>query len=234
MELQIRNVTKVYGGNTVLSINDLYFKDNECIGLVGNNGAGKTTLFRLLLDLIQPTQGEVLSNGKSVSSSEDWKNYTASYLDEGFLIDFLSPEEYLYFCGNLHGLSKEVVNERLQPFEPLFNGEILGQKGKYIRDLSKGNQKKVGIVAALITQLPIVILDEPFANLDPSSQARLKKIFKDLRDERKSLIIISSHELNHVTEITDRIVVVEKGAIIRDTPNSENTLQELESYFSIV
>ena len=234
MEIIFKNIAKTYGSKTVLDIKDLQFSQNECIGLVGNNGAGKTTMFRVLLDLIKPTSGAVLSNGFNVAENDQWKQYKASYLDEGFLIDFLAPEEYLHFCGSLYGLDKATVNERLKFFEPLFNDEILGQKGKYIRDLSKGNQKKVGIAAALLTQLPVVILDEPFANLDPSSQARLKKLFKDLRDQRNTLIIISSHELNHVAEICDRIVLVEKGQVVRDTPNSDTTLQELEQYFAVV
>lgn len=234
MEIQFNNIVKSYNGNTVLSVENLVFSQNECIGLVGNNGAGKTTLFRLLLNLIRPTQGQVLSQGLNVADSEAWKDYTSSYLDEGFLIDYLSPEEYFDFCGKLYGLDKETIAKRLEPFESLFNGEILGQKGKFIRDLSKGNQKKVGIAAAMLPQLPILILDEPFANLDPSSQARLKKLFKDLREERNTLMLISSHELNHVTEMCDRIVVVEKGHIIRDMPNTETVLQELETYFSVI
>ena len=234
MEIQFKNIVKSYNGSTVLSVENLVFLQNECIGLVGNNGAGKTTLFRLLLNLIRPTQGQVLSQGLNVADSETWKDYTSSYLDEGFLIDYLSPEEYFDFCGKLYGLDKQMIEERLKPFDSLFNGEILGQKGKFIRDLSKGNQKKVGIAAAMLPQLPVLILDEPFANLDPSSQARLKKLFKDLRDERNTLILISSHELNHVTEMCDRIVVVEKGHIVRDMPNTETVLQELEAYFSVI
>ena len=162
--IKIRNITKTYSKETVLKIDYLDINSGQTFGLVGNNGAGKTTLFSALLDLIKPTTGEVLNNGINVRTSEDWKSFTSAFLDESFLISYLMPEEYFYFVGELRNFSKKQVDEFLKQFEDLFNGEILGGK-KFIRDLSKGNQKKVGIVAALIGDPEVIILDEPFANL---------------------------------------------------------------------
>ena len=116
-------------------------------------------------------------------------------------------------------------------FEDFFNGEILGQK-KYLRDLSKGNQKKVGIISALIGNPEVVILDEPFANLDPTTQIRLKRIIKELTDNRDITVLVSSHDLIHVTEVCERIVVLEKGEIVKDIQTSDQTLKELEVFFS--
>ena len=167
----------------------------------------------------------------NVRESEDWKSFTSAYLDESFLIGYLMPEEYFYFIGELRGVSKREVDRFLNQFEDLFNGEILKGK-KYIRDLSKGNQKKVGIVAALIGEPEVIILDEPFANLDPTTQIRLKKIIKKLSQDRNITVLISSHDLQDVTEVSERIVLLEKGKIVRDIKTSKETLKELESYFT--
>lgn len=216
----------------MVNIPELQIGKGESFGLVGNNGAGKTTFFRMILDLIRPSEGEVLSKGVAVNSSEDWKFYTGSFLDESFLIDYLTPEEYFDFLASLHGYSPGDLNEFLSQFEDLFNDEILG-RNKYIRDLSKGNQKKVGIVSALMGDPEILILDEPFANLDPTTQIRLKSLLKDLKENKQLTMLISSHDLNHVTEVCERIVVLEKGLIQEDIETSESTLQDLEAYFTL-
>lgn len=230
--LSIIDTTKSYNGNTVVNVPQLEIATGEIIGLVGNNGAGKTTLFRLLLDLIRADKGQILSKDKNVTATEDWKNYTAAYLDEGFLIHYLTPEEYFYFVGKLHQLSRVDVDEFLQKFEVFFDGGILGS-GKYIRDLSKGNQFKVGIAACLLQKPELLILDEPFANLDPSSQMRLIRMLKELSEQQRITVLISSHDLNHVTDVCHRILLMEKGRIIKDIDTTADTLQELESYFEV-
>ena len=229
--ISFNNLKKSYSRNVVLEINSLDIPKGQAFGLVGNNGAGKTTLFSLLLDLIKPTKGKVLNNNIDVKESEDWKSFTSAFLDESFLISYLLPEEYFYFIGDLRGVSKREVDSFLNQFEDLFNGEILGGK-KYIRDLSKGNQKKVGIIAALIGSPKIIILDEPFANLDPTTQIRLKKIIKKLAEERETTVLVSSHDLQDVTEVSERIVLLEKGKIVRDIKTDSKTLKELEEYFT--
>lgn len=229
--ITFNNLKKSYSRNVVLEINSLDIPKGQAFGLVGNNGAGKTTLFSLLLDLIKPTKGKVINNNIDVKESEDWKSFTSAFLDESFLISYLLPEEYFYFIGDLRGVSKREVDSFLNQFEDLFNGEILGGK-KYIRDLSKGNQKKVGIIAALIGSPKIIILDEPFANLDPTTQIRLKKIIKKLAQKKETTILVSSHDLQDVTEVSERIVLLEKGKIVRDIKTDSKTLKELEEYFT--
>lgn len=229
--IQIHNLSKTYSGVTVLNIDDLYIPKGESFGLVGNNGAGKTTLFSALLDLIQPTTGYIQNGSVKVNESEDWKSHTASFIDESFLIGYLTAEEYFYFIGELRGQNKADVDALLAGFTDFFNDEILGKR-KYLRDLSKGNQKKVGIVATLIGNPQVVILDEPFANLDPTTQIRLKGIIKKLAAETGLTVLVSSHDLMHVTEVCERIVVLEKGSVVKDIRTSEATLKELEAYFS--
>ena len=230
--IQSTELSKTYGGVTVLNIESLEIPKGQSFGLVGNNGAGKTTYFNLLLDLIKPTTGSVINNQIQVNKSEDWKPFTSAFIDESFLIGYLTPEEYFYFVGELRGLNKADVDIFLTQFEEIFNEEILSKK-KYLRDLSKGNQKKAGIVAALIGNPEVVILDEPFANLDPTTQIRLKKLLKDLTKNNATTLLVSSHDLGHVTEVCERIVVLDKGLIVKDLKTSEETLKELETYFSV-
>lgn len=229
--ITVSNISKVYSNKEVLNIPGLDIPKGQSFGLVGNNGAGKTTLFSLLLDLIQPTTGYIKNQNIQVNKSEDWKPFTAAFIDESFLIGYLTPEEYFYFIGDLRGQNKADVDALLAQYEDFFHGEILNQK-KYLRDLSKGNQKKVGIVAALIGSPEVVILDEPFANLDPTTQIRLKKVLKNLIQKRGVTVLISSHDLMHVTDVCERIVVLNKGRIIKDIKTNETTLKELEAHFS--
>ena len=228
--IKIENLTKKYSKQTVLDILSLEIPSGQTFGLIGNNGAGKTTLFSCLLDLIKPTKGKVINNDVEVSSSENWKSFTTAFLDETFLIGYLMPEEYFYFIGELRGLSKIQVDNFVLKFEDFFHGEILGGK-KYLRDLSKGNQKKVGVIAALIGEPKVIILDEPFANLDPSTQIRLKGIIKDLSKYKDTTILVSSHDIQDVTEVCDRIALLEKGRLIKDIKTNKETLKELETYF---
>ena len=228
--ITIENLSKKYGSQVVLNIESLNIPTGQSFGLVGNNGAGKTTLFSLLLDLIQPTTGHIINNDVQVNTSEDWKPFTSSFIDETFLIGYLTPEEYFYFIGDLRGQNKADVDALLAQYQDFFHGEILGQK-KYLRDLSKGNQKKAGIVASFIGNPKVVILDEPFANLDPTTQIRLKQIIKELAEQKDVTVLVSSHDLIHVTEVCERIVVLNKGEVVKDIETSAETLKELEVFF---
>jgi len=229
--ITVHNLTKKYSGSTVLNIPDLSIPRGQSFGLVGNNGAGKTTFFSLLLDLIQPSSGEIRNNDILVHRSEDWKPFTSSFIDESFLVGYLTPEEYFYFIGDLRGQNKADVDNLIAQFEDFFHDEITGKK-KYLRNLSKGNQKKVGIVASLIGNPDVIVLDEPFANLDPTTQIRLKQIIKKLALDKDVTVLISSHDLMHVTEVCERIVVLDKGDIVKDLATSAETLKELETHFT--
>ena len=230
MEIQIKNLVKRFGDKIALDIPELEIEKGTLLGLVGNNGAGKTTLFRLILDLLKADSGFVLSNSLDVSQSEEWKTYTGSFIDNRFLIEFLTPEEYFYFVGETYGLNKEVVDERLQPFGRFMNEEILGQK-KYIRNFSAGNKQKIGIIAAMMIQPEVLILDEPFNFLDPSSQIEIRNMILKLNKENQTTVLISSHNLNYTTDISDRVVLLEKGVIVKDMNNSPEAIAELNQYF---
>ena len=230
--IETTQLSKKYGKVEVLNIASLEIPTGQSFGLVGNNGAGKTTYFNMLLDLIRPTTGSITNHDIVVNQSEAWKNFTGSFIDESFLIGYLTPDEYFDFIGDLRGMNKADVKLFLTQFGEFFNDEVLGKK-KYLRDLSKGNQKKAGIIAAMMGNPKVVILDEPFANLDPTTQIRLKKILKTLTENKEITVLVSSHDLSHVTEVCERIVVLDKGHLVKDIETSQKTLKELESYFSV-
>jgi ABC-2 type transport system ATP-binding protein len=231
MEIQITNLVKKYHNTEVLNINQLQIKEGEIIGLLGNNGAGKTTLLRLMLDLVKADNGYVRYNNMDIVAKTDkWKEYVGAFLDNDFLIDFLYPEEYFTFVGKLHSLSKSDIFQKLEYFESFFNDEILNKK-KLIRDLSNGNKKKVGIVSALLHEPEIIILDEPFNMIDPSSKIKLGKILKNINKNNNSTIIISSNILEPIIRLSTRIILLEKGKIIKNKEVSTEYINELTTYF---
>lgn len=231
--IQINDLKKNFGEKTAVNIENYHIAKGEMLGLVGNNGAGKTTLFRLILDLLKADSGNVILEGIDVSQSEAWKQFTGAFIDDGFLIDYLTPEEYFYFIGKMYGLSKETVDERLKPFERFMNDEVIGLK-KFIRNYSMGNKQKIGIISAMIHHPQLLILDEPFNFLDPSSQAIIKHLLKKYCEDHKATVIISSHNLNHTVDVCSRIALLENGIIIRDLQNINNSAEkELEDYFNV-
>lgn len=231
--IQINNLQKKFGAKTAVNIDNYIINQGDMLGLVGNNGAGKTTLFRLILDLLRADRGNVTINDIEVCKSEDWKNFTGAFIDDGFLIDYLTPEEYFHFIGKMYGLKKEEVDERIAPFERFMNGEVMGQK-KFIRNFSAGNKQKIGIISAMLHHPQLLILDEPFNFLDPSSQSIIKQLLKKYNEEHGATVIISSHNLNHTVDVCPRIALLEHGVIIRDIQNENNSAEkELEAYFNV-
>ncbi len=239
MDLTVTNVRKTFGTTVALDINQFVIHSGDLLGLVGNNGAGKTTLFRIILDLLKPDSGEATMSGDIdgnmvsyvTSKCEDWKDFTGAYIDNGFLIDYLTPEEYFYFIGKTCGIGREEIDQRLMKFEHFMNGEVLNQN-KLIRDLSAGNQQKVGIIGAMINNPQVLILDEPFNFLDPSSQIAIKYILEQYNKETGATILISSHNLTHTIDICSRITLLEHGIILKDYPKEyANLTAEIDAYF---
>ena len=229
----IDKLKKNFGEKIAVDIEHYEINQGDMLGLVGNNGAGKTTLFRIMLDLLKADDGKVIINDIDVSQSEDWKSITGAFIDDGFLIDYLTPEEYFYFIGKMYGLKKEEVDERLIPFERFMSGEVIGHK-KLIRNYSAGNKQKIGIISAMLHYPQLLILDEPFNFLDPSSQSIIKHLLNKYNEEHQATVIISSHNLNHTVDVCPRIALLEHGVIIRDIINEDNSAEkELEDYFNV-
>ena len=239
--IQISNIRKTFGTKTAVNIDGFTIQQGQMLGLVGNNGAGKSTLFRLLLDLIEPDKDQdaakdgkprIVNCGVEVNATEEWKDWTGAFLDESFLIDYLTPDEYLHFVSQISNIDPEAEKQLIEESSHFLSGEILGQK-KLIRNLSAGQKQKLGILSAMASRPRILILDEPFNFLDPTSQNALKALLTDYNRKTKATILISSHNLQHTIEICPRIALMENGRIIRDIDNTTGTaLQELEEYFA--
>ena len=231
MQIKINNLIKQYGKNTVLNIPELSVYPGELVGLVGNNGAGKTTLMRLMLDLIEATEGTVELGKYRVDEDATWKEATGSFIDGRFLIDFYTPEEYFGFIAQAYHIDKETLDSRLAAYHSLMHDEILGTK-KYLRQFSEGNRQKIGIIGAMIVNPKVLILDEPFNYLDPSSQITVARLIREMNERLGTTVIISSHNLNFVSEISSRILLLEKGVVIKDLDNIDGSAtKELEDYF---
>ena len=233
MNIIIENLRKNFGEKTAVNINQFEIPSGQILGLVGNNGAGKSTLFRLMLDLIKADEGRVLMGSTDVSQTEEWKSWTGAFVDESFLIDYLTPAEYFQFVARISGTPDEEYQSFLARFEHFMAGELMGQN-KLIRNLSAGNKQKVGIVAAMLLRPKVLILDEPFNFLDPSSQSAIKNLLLEYNRETGATILVSSHNLQHTVDISPRIALLENGVIIRDIDNADGKAQEeLENYFKI-
>ncbi len=247
MDIIIKELKKTFGEKVAIDIPELTIHSGELLGLVGNNGAGKSTLFRLILDLIKADTGMVRMAGKdprplsegeisvdiNVAETEIWKDWTGAFVDEGFLIDYLTPDEYFQFIARLTDTSDEQLQEFLAQYQHFMADELTGQK-KLIRTLSAGNKQKVGIMAAMLLRPKVLILDEPFNFLDPSSQNAIKHLLKKYNEETGATILVSSHNLQHTVDISNRIVLLEHGKVIYDIDNREKQAQTtLENYFEI-
>ena len=220
MQIQINNLKKCFGEKVAVNIDTYTIHSGEMLGLVGNNGAGKSTLFRLILDLIKADNGDVHMAGNfqetdvdvNVAETEQWKDWTGAYIG---------------------GISSDELKTFLDRFSHFMADEVIGQK-KLIRNLSAGNKQKVGIIAAMLLRPQVLILDEPFNFLDPSSQSAIKHLLTKYNQETGATILISSHNLQHTVDICPRIALLEHGIIIRDIDNRDGQAQtELEDYFQI-
>lgn len=231
MKIELNNLKKQYNSNVVLDVPTLAIGSGELVGLVGNNGAGKTTMMRLMLDLIKATSGSVTVDTMNVAEDPSWKSVTGSYLDSTFLIDIYTPEEFFGFVAEAYDISEQDLKLRLQEYETLMNGEILGT-GKLIHDFSNGNRQKIGIIAAMLVNPQLLILDEPFNYLDPSSQIVVAKLISKMNRDLGTTVVVSSHNLNSINDICDRILLLDKGRVLMDKPHVPgSTDQELEDYF---
>ena len=229
--ITLKDLKKTYNGVVALDVPALTIAEGEVVGLVGNNGAGKTTMMRLMLDLIRADRGTAAIDGLQVNLDPAWKQFTGSYLDSSFLVSFYTPEEFFALIAEIYGISAEEMNQRLQGFESLMNDEILG-KGKLINDHSNGNRQKIGIIGAMLVNPRVLILDEPFNYLDPSSQIIVARLIRQMNRDLGTTVLVSSHNLNSISDLCDRLLLLEKGSIILDKSHTPGTQDpELEAYF---
>ncbi|MEM8560219.1 MAG: ABC transporter ATP-binding protein [Bacteroidota bacterium] len=230
MEVVATGLVKRYGATEALRLDGLTVTPGEAVGLVGNNGAGKTTLLRLVLDLIRPTAGTVALDGLVVNQTTAWKPRVSAFLDPSFLIGYLRPGELFRLVGGSYGLSADESDRRAASYAD-FLGPTVAKPGVLVRDLSLGNAGKIGIVAALLCRPDLLVLDEPFANLDPGARIHLEGLLRAERG-RGATVLVSSHDLDHVVDVCSRVLVMADGRVVRDTPAEPGTLAELRAFFA--
>ena len=207
--LEVKNIKKEF--NQKLVVNDVSFSVNsgEILGLLGKNGAGKSTIFRLILNIIDPEEGQILLNGKKYTIKDT--KLVGFLPEEGSLGQELTVYEQMCFYGSLKGMSEEQVLERLEYWLQKF--DIVEYMNKRIKELSKGNRQRIQFIAAIMHDPDLIILDEPFSGLDPLGVEKFKEILIELKHKNKA-IIFSSHRMEHVELFCDNILMIDKGNTI--------------------
>ncbi|MDR2661096.1 MAG: ATP-binding cassette domain-containing protein [Lactobacillaceae bacterium] len=207
--LEVKNITKKFGN--FIAVEDESFKidDGKILGLIGQNGAGKSTTFKMILNFLKPDQGEIFWNGQKISDPT---------LDEiGFLpeergIDVnLTAEQQILFFAELHGLKRKEVQGKIDDWFTRF--DVRGKKTDKIKKFSKGNQQKIQIIATLIHNPKLLILDEPFSGLDPVNTSLFLNEIK-IAAKNGASVIFSSHDMGNVSEISDDILMLIKGKAV--------------------
>ena len=209
--LEVKNLRKTFG--ELVAVDDLSFtiEDGEILGFIGQNGSGKTTTFRLILDFLMQDSGSVLWNGKPLSSDE--YNIIGYLPEERGLYPKDSIETQLRFFGQLRGKTRKEIDEKIDYWMEKF--EVKGKRTDKVKTLSKGNQQKVQLIATLIHEPKLVILDEPFSGLDPVNAELLKTAVAELR-EQKVCVVFSDHNMLNVEKMVDKMIMVKKGKKILD------------------
>ena len=204
--LELKNVSKYYGNH--LAVDNLSFtvNDGEIFGLLGVNGAGKTTTFRMIINLLDKTEGTILLDGKPIDYSVTDK--IGFLTEERSLLLKLTVLEQAIFYGTLKGLDKKTIEKRLDVLLERF--KISEYKNRKIKELSKGNQQKVQFITAILHEPKLLILDEPFSGLDPINVEEFMKMINELKNKGTS-IIFSSHRMEHVELFCDELVILVHG-----------------------
>jgi len=219
MIIVVENLKKTYFKKSVLNIESLHIGKGEKVAITGTNGSGKSTLLNLTLDLIKPQEGSIFLFGEDVRRNEKWKLKTSAFLNDSFLLDFLTVREYIHFITNSE--PEEHINEMVNRLS--FTSLNLNEQ---IKNLSSGNKKKVGILGALLSARELVIFDEVCNFLDYTSKKGLIQYFKSLND---STVVIVEHNIEFIHDFADRVLVLENGSIIKDIEVGDISLENFEN-----
>ena len=227
MHIKIKTIHKTYK-QFELVIDHLFIDPGSSVALLGKNGAGKTTLLKILLDLTSIEKGEVFLGEVEIHRDESWKAYTNAYLGEEFLVQYLTPKEYFKLLCELNETNYEDFEEFLGKISYFFPLTLLEDK-KLIRAYSSGMKKRIGIASAFIGNPKIILLDEPFANLDPSARYQLGKLIELERLDRT--LLLSSHDLHHVNQVCNTLLILDQGKIVLHEKNTEMNFQRANEFF---
>lgn len=207
--LEVKNLVKYFGIKKVVDNVSFKLESGKILGVLGKNGAGKSTTFRMILNILEPDEGEVLYNGEKIDHNVSDK---IGYLPEvGSLIDSYTVYEQCLYYGRMKSMKTEQIKSNM--FDLLERFGITEYANMKIKELSKGNKQKIQFIIALLHNPDLIILDEPFSGLDPVSVEYFKKIILELRDQGKT-IMFSSHIMSHVEMLCEEVVIIDKGRVI--------------------
>ena len=210
--LEVKNLLKTYGAKKAVDNASFVVKNGELCAFIGKNGAGKTTAIKCICGIIDFDDGEILINGKNIKTETIEAKKNIAYIpDNPSLYDFMTGIEYLNFVSDIYGVSKENRKDRINHYALLF--EIKDNLGQEISSYSHGMKQKLAIISALIHSPKLIVLDEPFVGLDPSSTHQLKNIMKDLTKLGTS-IFFSTHILEVAEKLCDNVIILNDGKVV--------------------
>ncbi|WP_028401520.1 ABC transporter ATP-binding protein [Ectobacillus panaciterrae] len=224
MKLVIKNVTKAFKEKIAVNNFSMELQSGECVGLIGPNGAGKSTLIKVISDIIDPTAGEVLLNGKKISKMKREIGYLPQYPN---FFHWMTAKETLTFMGQLSGLKKEELTNSIPAI--LTKVGLRGEENSKVGTFSGGMKQRLGIAQALLHKPSLIVMDEPVSALDPIGRREVLNLIEEIKND--TTILLSTHILSDAEEICERFVIIKDGTKIEDTTitellnrNSENKL----------
>ncbi|MCR3906589.1 MAG: ATP-binding cassette domain-containing protein [Tenericutes bacterium] len=207
--LEVKNARMLYGDLVAVDRLSFIIKPGDIFGLLGTNGAGKTTTFRMIMGLLEPTEGEILYNGQKVGYHN--VNEIGYMIEERSLLTKITVKELMLYFGQLKDMEPKDILERLDYWLERF--DIVDYKDKKIKELSKGNQQKIQFISAIINNPKLLVLDEPFSGLDPINTELFVEVIRDFQ-KQGAMVVFSSHQLDHVESFCEEVIVLEKGKAV--------------------
>ncbi|CAH1202294.1 putative ABC transporter ATP-binding protein YxlF [Paenibacillus allorhizoplanae] len=228
MKLEVKNVTKTYKEKTAVNNFSMVLQSGECVGLIGPNGAGKSTLIKVISDIINPTMGEILLNGKKISQMKKEIGYLPQYPN---FYHWMTAQETLAFMGELSGLRKEELTKAIP--EILSKVGLSGEENSKVGTFSGGMKQRLGIAQALLHKPSLIVMDEPVSALDPIGRREVLNLIEEIK--RETTILLSTHILSDAEEICERFIIIKNGQKIEDTTISDllNSNRENKMIFEV-
>jgi ABC-2 type transport system ATP-binding protein len=228
MKLEVKNVTKTYKEKTAVNNFSMVLQSGECVGLIGPNGAGKSTLIKVISDIINPTMGEILLNGKKISQMKKEIGYLPQYPN---FYHWMTAQETLAFMGELSGLRKEELTKAIPKI--LSKVGLSGEENSKVGTFSGGMKQRLGIAQALLHKPSLIVMDEPVSALDPIGRREVLNLIEEIK--RETTILLSTHILSDAEEICERFIVIKNGQKIEDTTISDllNSNRENKMIFEV-
>ncbi|WP_342598297.1 ABC transporter ATP-binding protein [Psychrobacillus sp. FSL H8-0483] len=226
MKLEIRNVKKTFKNKTAVDNFSMELKSGDCVGLIGPNGAGKSTLIKMISDIINPDTGEILLNGKKISSMKKEIGYLPQYPN---FFHWMTAKETLMFMGKLSGLQRSELTSSIPNI--LKKVGLSGEEDSKVGTFSGGMKQRLGIAQTLLHKPSLIIMDEPVSALDPIGRREVLNLIQEIKKE--TTILLSTHILGDAQEICERFIVIKNGLKIEDTSITELLQRNSDNKLSI-